>query len=128
MYAIFIPHSQLCWALGLSVSWLGDLCLALRLSAFCGTYVWHYVCLFVSWVTYVRHWVCLFVGWVTYVRHFVCLFVGWETYVRHWVCLFVDWVSYVGHWVCLFDHHLQALDHHVDLDTGFSVCCAEPHS
>ena len=32
MSAIFIPFSKLCWALGLSVSWLGDLCLALRLS------------------------------------------------------------------------------------------------
>ena len=24
-------------------------------------------------------------------------------------------------------HHHHALDHHVELDTGFSVCCAEPH-
>ena len=51
MSAIFIPFSKLCWALGLSVSWLGDLCLALRLSVICGTYVWHWVCLFVGWVT-----------------------------------------------------------------------------
>ena len=28
MCAIFIPLSQLCWALGLSVSWLVDLCIA----------------------------------------------------------------------------------------------------
>ena len=53
MYAIFIPFSKLC--------------LALRLSVICGTYVWHWVCLFVGWVTYVGHLVCLFVGWVTYV-------------------------------------------------------------
>ena len=46
---------ELCWALGLSVCWLGDLCLALDLS----------VCLFFG--NYVGHWVCLFVGWVTYV-------------------------------------------------------------
>ena len=56
MSAIFIPFSKLCWALGLSVSWLGDLCLALRLSVVCGTYVWHWVCLFVGWVTYVWKW------------------------------------------------------------------------
>ena len=36
MFAIFIPFSKLCWALGLSVSWLGDLCLALYLSVFVG--------------------------------------------------------------------------------------------
>ena len=46
MSAIFIPFSNLCWALGLSVSVFGDLCLALRLSVFCGTYVGHWVCLF----------------------------------------------------------------------------------
>ena len=67
MSAIFIPFSKLCWALDLSFSWLGDLCLALCFSVICGTYVWHWVCLFVGWVTYVGHWVCLFVGWVTYV-------------------------------------------------------------
>ena len=60
MSAIFIPFSKLCWALGLSVSWLGDLCLALRLSVICGTYVWLWVCLFVGWATYVGYWVCLF--------------------------------------------------------------------
>ena len=53
MSAIFIPFSKLCWALGLSVCWLGDLCLALRLSVICGTYVGHWVCLFVGWETYV---------------------------------------------------------------------------
>ena len=41
-------------ALGLSVSWLGDLCLALGLSVFCGNDVGHWVCLFFDWVTYVR--------------------------------------------------------------------------
>ena len=56
MSAIFIPFSKLCWALGLSVSWLRDLCLALRLSVICGTYVWHWVCLFVGWGTYVCKW------------------------------------------------------------------------
>ena len=35
------------------VCWLGDLCLALHLSVICGTYVGHWVCLFVGWVTYV---------------------------------------------------------------------------
>ena len=49
MYAIFIPFSKLCCALGSSVSWLGDLCLALCLSVFCGTYVGHWVCLFLGW-------------------------------------------------------------------------------
>ena len=66
---------ELCWSLGLSVClffvgimlgigfvclfvclfvcWLGDLCLALRLSVICGNYVGHWVCLFVGWVTYV---------------------------------------------------------------------------
>ena len=62
---------ELCLALGLSVClffvgimlgigfvclfvcWLGDLCLALRLSVMCGNYVGHWVCLFVGWVTYV---------------------------------------------------------------------------
>ena len=43
-------------ALGLSVSLLGHLCLALRLSVFCGTYVGHWVCLFLSWGTYVWKW------------------------------------------------------------------------
>ena len=37
----------------LFVCWLGDLCLALRLSVICGNYVGHWVCLFVGWVTYV---------------------------------------------------------------------------
>ena len=37
-------------ALGLSVSWLGDLCLALGLSVICGNYVGHWVCLFVCWL------------------------------------------------------------------------------
>ena len=41
------------WVLGLSVCWLDDLCLALGLSVICGTYVGHWVCLFVGWVTYV---------------------------------------------------------------------------
>ena len=44
---------ELRWALGLSVCWLVDLCLALHLSVICGTYVGHWVCLFVGWVTYV---------------------------------------------------------------------------
>ena len=48
MSAIFIPFSKLCWALGLSVSLLGDLCLALRLSVMCGTYVGHWVCLLIG--------------------------------------------------------------------------------
>ena len=47
---------DLCLALGLSVCWLGDLCLELHLSVICGTYVWHWVCLFVGWVTYVWKW------------------------------------------------------------------------
>ena len=38
------------------VCWLGDLCWALDLSVFCGTYVGHWVCLFVGWVTYVWKW------------------------------------------------------------------------
>ena len=33
------------------------------------------------------------------------------------LCLSVLGGTYVG----------QAVDHHVDLDTGFSVCYAEPH-
>ena len=37
-------------ALGLSVSWLGDLCLALGFSVICGNYVWHWVCLFVCYL------------------------------------------------------------------------------
>ena len=37
----------------LFVCWLGDLCLALRLSVVCGNYVGHWVCLFVGWVIYV---------------------------------------------------------------------------
>ena len=49
MYAIFIPFSQLCWALGLYVSCFGKLCLALHLSVFGWTYVGHWVCLFVCW-------------------------------------------------------------------------------
>ena len=53
MTAIFIPFSKLCWALGLSVSWLGDLFLVLRLSVICGTYVGHWVSLFIGWVTYI---------------------------------------------------------------------------
>ena len=40
MYAIFIPFSKLCCALGLSVSWLGDLCLVLRLSVFLWDLCW----------------------------------------------------------------------------------------
>ena len=44
---------ELYLALGLSVSWLGDLFLALHLSVICGNYVGHWVCLFVGWVTYV---------------------------------------------------------------------------
>ena len=71
-------------ALGLSVSCLGDLCLALRLSV-CRLFVGimlaiGFVCLFVCWLgdlclalrlsvicgNYVGHWV-LSVGWVTYV-------------------------------------------------------------
>ena len=44
---------KLCWVLGLSVCWLGDLCLALRLPVICGTYVGHWVCPFVGWATYV---------------------------------------------------------------------------
>ena len=32
MSTIFIPFNKLCWALGLSVYWLGDLCWALGLS------------------------------------------------------------------------------------------------
>ena len=39
MYAILFPLSQLCWAFGLCVSWLGDLCLALRLSVIFGNYI-----------------------------------------------------------------------------------------
>ena len=79
MSAIFIPFSKLCWALGLSVSLLGEFCLALRLSVFfvelmlgigfvcfsvslLGTYVWHCVCL-------------LFVGLMVGIG-FVCLLVG----------------------------------------------------
>ena len=49
---------DLCWTLGLSVSWLGDLCLALRFYVFCGTYVVHLVCLLLCWGTYVWKWLC----------------------------------------------------------------------
>ena len=48
MYAIFIPLSQLCWALGLSVCWVGDLSLALGLSVcWMGVLCWAigFVCL-----------------------------------------------------------------------------------
>ena len=38
---------ELCFALGLSVCWLGELCLALGLSVFCGNYVGHWVCLLI---------------------------------------------------------------------------------
>ena len=111
MYAIFIPFSKLCCPLGLFVCWLGDLCLALRLSI-----SW--------WWTYVEHWVCLFLGWglmlgigfvcflVTYVWHCICLFWGvvlcWAlglsvsllgTYVWHWVHLFLGCVTYVWKWL-----------------------------
>ena len=56
MYAIFIPMLDIGFVfggtyvgrLGLSVSWLGDLCLALLCSVFGGTYVGHWVCLFVG--------------------------------------------------------------------------------
>ena len=58
MCAIFIPFSELCWALnclflcklcwelGLSVCLLGDLYWALQLSVFCVNYVGYWVCLF----------------------------------------------------------------------------------
>ena len=62
MYAIFIPFSKLC--------------LALRLSVFCGSYVGHWVCLFFGWETYVWHYIyLLFVGVVLCIW-FVCYFVG----------------------------------------------------
>ena len=57
---------ELCWALGLSVCWLGDLCLVLCLSGICGTYVGHWVCLFV----------CLFFVGIMLGIGFVCLLVG----------------------------------------------------
>ena len=76
MSAIFIPFSKLCWALGLSVSLLGDLSLALHLSVFCGTYVGHWFCLFVGWVTYVWHCICLLFVVLMWAIGFVCFLVG----------------------------------------------------
>ena len=49
MYAIFIPFSKLCCALGLSVS-------------LSGTYVWHCVCLFFVGLMLGIGFVCLLVG------------------------------------------------------------------
>ena len=52
---------------------LGELSLALHLSVFCGTYVGHWVCLFVGWGNYVGHCVCLFVVGLLFGIGFVCL-------------------------------------------------------
>ena len=60
----------------LFVSLLGDLCLALRLSVICWTYVGHLVCLFLCWGTYVWHCVCLLFVELMLGIGFVCLLVG----------------------------------------------------
>ena len=72
---------------------------------FCGTYVGHWVCLFVGWVTYVWHCVCLFLVGLMLGIAFVCFFVGELMFGIAFVCylwdlcwalgLFVDWVTYV---------------------------------
>ena len=100
---------DLCRALGLSVFWLGDLCWPLGLSVcFCGTYVGHWVCMFVF--------VGLMFGNGCYLEQgqlINCFWNIWdlclalhlsvfcETYVGHWVCLFVSWGTYVGHCIYL---------------------------
>ena len=67
-------------ALGLSVSWFGDLCLVLCLSVcllFVGIMLGtRFVCLFVGWVIYVWHCVCLLFVGIVLVIGFVCLLVG----------------------------------------------------
>ena len=68
----------------LSVSLLGDLCLALRLSLICGTYVGHWVCLSV------------FVGIMMGIR-FVCLSVCWLGDLCLALRLSVICGTYVGH-------------------------------
>ena len=81
------------------VCFLWDLCWALGLSVFCGTYVGHWVCLFLCWRTYVGHWVCLyFVGLMLGIG-FVCLLVV-QTYVWQCVCYLRDLCWALGLSVC----------------------------
>ena len=80
----------------------------------CCFYVYHWVCLFVSWLTTVKHCVSLFC-WASDFCQALCLSVSWLTSVRHCVCLFVGYVTSVGIvFVCQLGDFCKAL--------GLSVC------
>ena len=81
---------DLFWALDLSVCRLGELCLALLLAVFCGTYVGHWVFLFVGWGNYVGHCVCLFL-WD------LCWALGRSVCRLGELCLSLDWVIWNKH-------------------------------
>ena len=78
IYAIFIPFSKLCLALGLSV--------------FCENYVGHWVCLFFVRIMLGIGFVYLFLGWLGHLCLALPLSVICGNYVGHcigFVCLLV---------------------------------------
>ena len=75
----------------------------LGLSVFCGTYVGHWVCLFVCF--FVENlmgigFVCLSVSLLGELCLALRVSVICGTYVGHWVYLFVGWGTYVWKWLC----------------------------